>query len=268
MPPTWGVPLPCDARTRAIKEEAGDAHGSRVEGGLLTHSSALARSRAAPHGVQPSHNPPKPQNRARSQRGGQGKQAMEALDCPNHPAEIYALLSAPENAPPFRASPPGGKLPVHTAEVFCIQRGASSATFTQPPETLRPRFPPAPPLHPRNLHRHQRRPAPHPASRRPPSRPGERGPPPSPRNQSPQTHTHPPQAPTSGTPSKPERVPGPVGLRGSQGAGAVPSQRRRALRFPPTVVASLFPRKRREERCGRGGGRRGAEGRQEPSRNH
>lgn len=122
---------------RAIKEEVGDAHGSWVEEGVLTHSPALAPSRAAPHGVQPSHNPPKPQNRARSRRGGRGKQAKEALRCSSSPAPVRALLPAPENAAPFRASPPGGKLPSSTTEVFCIRRGASPAALTQPPETPR-----------------------------------------------------------------------------------------------------------------------------------
>lgn len=131
---------------RAVKEEVGEAHGSWEEGGLLTHSSALALPRAAPHGAQPTHNP---RSRALSQRGGQKKQAMEVWDCPIHPAGVHALLLDLEDAPSFRAKPPGGKLPVHTAQSLLHLRGRllrnlNTATRNSPPAVIPSSFLPPP----------------------------------------------------------------------------------------------------------------------------
>lgn len=247
MPPAWGVPLAYDAGTRAIKEEVGDAHGSWVEGGLLTHSSALARSRAAPHGVQPSHNAKHLQTGLRpsgvDRESRQWKLWIAPTTLPRSMPSFWLRRTLPLSKRVLQVA----NSPSTTAEVFCIQGGASSATFTQPPET-----PPAvstgpssPPPQPSTdtgagLRPTQDLGVPLP-DRENAARPS---PPAAPATRSHKhTHTHTPRAPTSGTPSKPERVPGPVVLR-AQGAGAVPSQRRRALLYPPTVVASLFPRSR------------------------
>lgn len=100
---------------RALKEEVGEAHGNWEEGGLLTHSSALALPRAAPRSAQPTHNPHNTRSRALSQGGAQGKQSFEARACPSHPARVNVLLLDGEDAPPFRANPPGGKLPVRSS---------------------------------------------------------------------------------------------------------------------------------------------------------
>lgn len=54
---------------RAVKEEVREAHGSWVEGGLLTHSSALAPPRAAPRGAQSTHNPHNPGSRCSVSKG-------------------------------------------------------------------------------------------------------------------------------------------------------------------------------------------------------
>lgn len=153
---------------RAVKEEVGEAHGSWVEGGLLTHSYALAMPRAAPHSAQPTHNPHNPQIWVLSQRGELGKQAMEALDCPNHLSEVYALLWAPEDAPPFRASPPGGKLPIHTGRSLLYLRGRLLRNL-HPATRNSALAVSSQSLHsPATLHRHTCRPAPHPGSPRPP----------------------------------------------------------------------------------------------------
>ena len=101
---TWGVKdRSCRHRgSRAVKEEAGEAHGSWEEGGLLTHPTALALPRAAPRGAQATHNPHNPRSRALSQRGGQKSRAMEVWDCPIYPTRVQALLLDPEDAPLFQ----------------------------------------------------------------------------------------------------------------------------------------------------------------------
>lgn len=115
--------------------------------------------------------------------------------------------------------------PSTPAEVFCIQGGAFSATYTRPLETLRPRCPPnpyTPPQPSTDTHAGLRPtqdlgvPLPDPA----------KGPLPAP-----EKHTHPPAA-VSQTPPKPERVPGPAVLG---------SQKGRA-RSPPAPNASLSTR--------------------------
>lgn len=60
---------------RAIKEEAGEAHGSWVEGGLITHSSALPLPRAAP----------------RCPADTKPLQALEARLCPNRESGMRTM---------------------------------------------------------------------------------------------------------------------------------------------------------------------------------
>lgn len=164
--------------------------------------------------------------------------------------------------PSFRDNPPGGKLPVHIGRSLQYTRerllGNLDRTARNSPSAVTPQ-----PFHSTSatLYSHTRRPPPHPVSPRSSPRFGKGAP-----HKPPDTHTH-SQAPASWTPSKTERVPGLAVLRDSDGAGAVPSRRRRVLLYPPAALASLFPRKGREERCGRGGVRRGAEGRLKPIRN-
>lgn len=123
---------------RARKEEVEEAQGSWVEGGLLTHSSVLALPRAAPRGAQPTHNPHNPRSPALSQRSGQGKQTTEAWDSPATPPKSMLSFWSRRDAPPFRASPPGGKLPVQTGRSLLHPRGRlrcnlNPATRNSPP---------------------------------------------------------------------------------------------------------------------------------------
>lgn len=172
----------------------GEAHGSWVEGGLLTHSSALAQPRAAPRGAQPTRNPHNPRSRALSQKGRQGKQGIAPTTRTRSmlPFRLGRMLPLSERTLQVAnsRSTPG--------EVFCIRGGPSSATSSWPPETLCQQCPPNAPFHPRNppqTHTPACAPprisvAPSPTRRRAP-------------HQSLQTHTH-PQVPVFRTPSKPE----------------------------------------------------------------
>lgn len=117
--------------------------------------------RAAPHGAQPTHNPHNPRIWVLSQRGGLGKQA---LDCPNHLPEVYVLLWGPKDAPPFRASPPGGKLPVHTGRSLLHPRGRLLRNLHPATRNSAPAVSSQPLHSPATLHRYTCRPAPHPGS--------------------------------------------------------------------------------------------------------
>lgn len=164
--------------------------------------------------------------------------------------------------PSFRDNPPGGKLPVHLGRSLQYPRERLLRnlyrTARNSPSAVTPQ-PSIPPPQPSTVTHAGLRPTQY---LRAPLRDLEKGAPP----QAP-GYTHTLKAPASWTPSKTERVPGLAVLRDSDGAGAVPSRRRRLLLYPPAALPSLFPRKGREERCGRGGGRRGAEGRLKPIRN-
>lgn len=106
-----------------VKEEVGEAHGSWVEGGLITHSCALA-----PQGRLPAV-----PSRLRTPT------TLEVQLCPsgvgrergqwNHgiaPATLTRSVPSfwlPEDAPPFRVSPPGGKLLVHNGRSRLSRKG-------------------------------------------------------------------------------------------------------------------------------------------------
>lgn len=128
--------------------------------------------------------------------------------------------------------------------------------------------PPVPPTPPSTD-----RPAPHPGSRRPPPRPGE-GPPQSPSLSLSLTHTRTHihthlRRSVSQTRSKPEHLPVSAALRGSKGAGAVPSPRRRVLLSATLkATASLSQEREGDEEAEGVGVRRGVEGRPKPSRKY
>lgn len=104
---------------RAVEEEVGEAHGSWVEGGLLTHLSALAQPRAAPRGAQPTRNPHNLRSRALSQKGRQGKQGIAPTTRTRSTLPFWLGRMLPLSERTLQVansrSTPG--------EVFCIQGG-------------------------------------------------------------------------------------------------------------------------------------------------
>lgn len=82
----------------AVKEEVGEAHGSWVEGGLITHSSAPALPRAAPRGAQPTQSPPQPPKPGSISEEGVGKRSNGSMGLPQPHCRIHALILALEDA--------------------------------------------------------------------------------------------------------------------------------------------------------------------------
>lgn len=183
----------------------GEEYGSWVEGGLLTHSTALAPPRAAPHGAQPTHNPHNPRIRALSQWGGRGSRQWKYWIAPTTPPRSMFSFGPRRMLPLSERAVQVANSPFTPVEVFCIREGASRnlhpATRNSPPGVSASPY--TPPPQPSTKTHTGLRPTQDLGVPLPETAKG-----------SPQTHTY-PLAPVSRTPSKLERVPGLAVLRKS-----------------------------------------------------
>lgn len=161
---------------------AGKLGGGRSPYPLFCPSSAKGGSPRCPADSQP----PQPSKPSSVPAEWAGEADNGSMGFPSHPAEVHALLLVPEGCSPFQSKPSRWQTPRPNGPKSSASKGAPPLQPQSGHSKLSTSRVPQP-LHstPATLHRHIRRPAPHPGPRRPPPRPGE-GPP----HYPPQTHTH------------------------------------------------------------------------------